>query len=260
MSLCRNHSISVVLLIAFIFSSCESGGKQMNHFISVSAATSLTDALETIAHLYNEKTGVEIQLNFASSSTCARQISQGMESKIFLSANREWVDYLSDISVEDSNRVILVNTLVIVAPVQSPIVLSQLDELIEPSISRIAMGDPTHVPAGLYGKKALEMNDLWTGLENKIVGAMDVRAALSLAASQAVDCAIVYKSDAMIDDAVEIAYEFPPGQSPAIEYYSCRIGESEAADLFYSFLFGEEAKEIFRKYGFEAAAREGVSL
>lgn len=260
MSLGRTLSISFILLFALMSFSCGSGERQGDISISISAAASLTDAIEEITNQYHRETGVDFELNFASSSTCARQISQGMDIDIFISANGEWVDYLSELYVKDSKRVILENRLVIVAPSRSHIALSQLNDLRKPAVSRIAMGDPTHVPAGRYGREALEKNELWTDIESKVVGAMDVRAALGLAASQAVDCAIVYNSDALIDDSVKIVYEFTPEQSPLIEYFSCRLGESEAAEHFYSFLFGEEASALFEQYGFEAANPEEAAL
>lgn len=242
--------IMLITLFVFSFSSCGSREKQAKAVISLSAAASLTDAMEEASNLYEKKTGIAFELNFASSSTCARQIAQGMTSDLFISANYKWVDYLSGMYREDSRRIILRNSLVVVIPLQSDLALSKPEDLTEKSIGRIAMGDPSHVPAGIYGKEALEMTGIWNDVQDKIVGAMDVRAALSLASEGAVDCALVYRSDALIDDNVKIAYEFASHESPSIEYSSCLIGASDEAENFYSFLFGHEVSEIFRKYGF----------
>nr|WP_258546950.1 substrate-binding domain-containing protein [Thalassospira profundimaris] len=45
--------------------------------ITVFAAASLTDAIETAARTYERETGDKIRLSLASSSTLARQISAG---------------------------------------------------------------------------------------------------------------------------------------------------------------------------------------
>lgn len=249
--------IVFIPFLSFLLFSCGITDKKGEKIISISAAASLTDALEEAAILYEKKTGVCFELNFASSSTCARQISQGMKSDLFISANGKWMDYLSDMYRSNSRRIILRNSLVLVVPLKSDLSLSEPEDLAKSFIGRIAMGDPSHVPAGMYGKEALEMKGLWGNVAEKIVGTMDVRAALSLASEGAVDCALIYKSDALIDDKVKIAYEFASNESPVVEYSSCLIGDSDVAEEFYSFLFGNEVSGIFRKYGFSPAGEEG---
>jgi len=244
--------LSVLFSVMLLLCSCDSREREDGPLVRISAAVSLAEALEEITGLYLEKRDVSFQLNFASSSSCARQIEQGMDVDIFLSANDIWMDFVEERVHTESRKDLLSNSLVVVLPLESSLVLEKPEDLLSIGIKKIAMGDPSHVPAGIYGKEALSKSGLWNSLEDRIVGALDVRAALNLAASGAVDCAIVYKSDALVEKRVRVAFYFPPEKASPVLYQSCRIGESAEADLFYSFLHGKEAARIFSKYGFSS--------
>lgn len=239
----------LLILLCLSLQSCDNEEGDEPVVIHISAAASLAEAMTDITELYIEQKSIQFELNFASSSTCARQIEAGMPSHIFLSAHEKWIDYLEKHYIEGSKRAFLSNSLVVVAPLESELVVETPEDLL--NVHRIAMGDPTHVPAGLYGKSALERAGLWTSLENKVVGAMDVRAALALASSGAVDCAVVYKSDALIDEAVKPIFEFSSLQSGDIEYFLCRFDNSEHVRNFVEFLQTGQARDIFSRYGFK---------
>ncbi|MDA3809679.1 MAG: molybdate ABC transporter substrate-binding protein [Spirochaetaceae bacterium] len=244
-----------LITVLYLFTACFSKNTEAD-LIKISAAASLTDVLNEITLAYTERSGINFELNFASSSIGARQIKEGKDSSLFLSANENWVDYLDSIYLSDSKKVLLYNSLVVIAPLDSIMKIQNLEDLDNKGLKKIAMGDPSHVPAGIYARKSLEMNSMWTLLEKKIVGAIDVRAALSLAESGAVDCAIVYKSDALVSHKVKILYEIPSDRTPQIEYFICTFDELEKTISFYNYLFSSEAGNIFRKYGFKTSVEE----
>lgn len=220
--------------------------------VSISAAASLTDVLQKISGVYTGETGIHVGLNLASSSVSARQIKEGKRSSLFISANRTWIDYLKGQYIEGSERVLLYNSLVVVVPLGSDVNVGKLSDLQNSSISGIALGDPSHVPAGIYAKESLEMNHLWDSLKEKVIGCIDVRAALALVENGAVDCAIVYKSDALFSDRVNTVFEIPAEKAPSVEYYICQMEPSEEADNFYAYLLGDEGQRIFKQYGFDS--------
>ncbi len=240
----------VIFLISITLSTGCSKVKEPEKLIKISAAASLTDVLNEIAADFEGKTGYRTELNFASSSVCARQIKEGKDCSVFISANRKWVEYLEGDFIEGSNRVLVNNSLVIVRTSGSDSFFSSLEGLKKKELTRIAMGDPAHVPAGIYARDCFERNGIWESIREKVVGAIDVRAALSLVETGAVDCGVVYKTDAVASTKVEIEYEIPQGISPEIEYMVCRIETNDRAREFYNHLFSDKSMSIFRKYGF----------
>lgn len=234
--------------VLFLLSAC-SGSDNSIERIEVSAASSLTDVLNEISLLYSEDTGRNTELSFASSSVCARQIKEGKSSSIFISASDSWMDYLEDLYIEDSDRTLLHNSLVFIVPGSSDFTAESLVQLKERIPGNIAMGDPSHVPAGIYGRMILKEQGFWEEMQSSIVGAMDVRAALALVETEAVEGGIVYRTDALSTDKVKTLFEMPQGKNK-IRYRVSRFDNKDNTVDFYNYLFSPGAREIFLKYGF----------
>ncbi len=153
--------------------------------ITVFAAASLTNAMQDIATQYKKEKGVDVVSSFASSSTLARQIEAGAPADLFISADQKWMDYAVDKKAIDtaSRQTLLGNSLVVVAPKAS----EQKDFTIDSKTNwtsllnggRLAVGDPEHVPAGIYAKEALQKLGAWDTLSPKLAPAEDVRGALA---------------------------------------------------------------------------------
>ena len=154
--------------------------------VTVFAAASLTNALQDIASEYEKGKDVKIVSSFASSSTLARQIEQGAPADLFISADQQWMDYASEKkTIDNGSRVTLLgNDLVLVAPTASqpqPVNISKTTDwksLLKGQ--RLAVGDPDHVPAGIYAKEALQNLGAWEQLSPLMARSNSVRAALAL--------------------------------------------------------------------------------
>ncbi|MBX2829883.1 MAG: molybdate ABC transporter substrate-binding protein [Rhodospirillales bacterium] len=231
--------------------------------ITVFAAASLTDAIQTAATAYEHETGDHVLLSLASSSTLARQIAAGAPADIYISANQKWMSWLEDqnLIVSGSRNNLLSNSLVLIAPADSPITpidittSTELTSMIEPK-DRIAIGDPDHVPAGIYAKQALTSLGQWDVVNPRLARADNVRAALALVERGEAPLGIVYRTDAEISQAVKIIGTFPKNSHPAITYPIALIGnqKSHAAGKMLLWLLGEEAGKIFSDYGFDPIA------
>jgi molybdate transport system substrate-binding protein len=144
--------------------------------ITVFAAASTTNALTDIAALYEKKHPVKIRLSFASSSTLAKQIENGAPADIYLSANPKWMNYLAEkgFIVTESRRDLLGNSLVLIVPADSPIDRLQVDAGLDLAgilgQGRLSMGDPDHVPAGMYGKNAMQQLGFWDAIADRRPG------------------------------------------------------------------------------------------
>ena len=187
--------------------------------VTVFAAASLTNAMQDIAKEYKKEKGVEVVSSFASSSTLARQIEAGAPADLFISADQKWMDYaVEKKSIDTASRATLLgNSLVVVAPkasAQDEIDIS--DKTDWTSLlkgGRLAVGDPEHVPAGIYAKEALQKLGAWETLSPKLAPAEDVRGALALVERSEAPLGIVYGSDAVASKGVKVVGTFPDRKS-----------------------------------------------
>jgi molybdate transport system substrate-binding protein len=226
--------------------------------IVVAAASSLTDVMEAIGDLYASEGHPEPRFSFAATSELVRQIEQGGQVDVFVSADAEWMDYLSEKNLTDpaTRRDVASNTLVLIAPAGNP-----FDMTIGPGMEllqmldggRIAIANPDGVPAGKYAKQALELFGAWEELEGSIARTENVRAALRFVEAGEAAAGIVYATDALAaGDKVVIVGRFPPGSHAPIVYPAAAVsgGHEEAAKAFLDFLATDKAKAIFTVGGF----------
>lgn len=226
--------------------------------ITVFAAASLTNALQDIATQYQKEKGVQVVSSFASSSTLARQIEQGAPADLFISADQQWMDYVisKQQMVDNTRYTLLGNELVLISAANSKINKVDISEKTEwtklTGDSRLAVGDPDHVPAGIYAKEALQKLGAWSTLEPKLARASDVRAAMALVEREEAPVGIVYGSDAVASKKVKVIGIFPASSHKPVEYPMAMVKGHENATVsgFYDYLKTPAAAAIFKKYGF----------
>jgi molybdate transport system substrate-binding protein len=224
------------------------------------AAASTTNAITEIGDLYAARNLGHLTTSFASSSTLAKQIASGAPVDIFLSANKKWMDFLEEKkAVDKATRFdLLGNRIVLIAPLGSPTKTVDiksglaLAELLGRD-GRLSLGDPEHVPAGMYGKKALENLGLWESVKDHLAPMKDVRAALVLVERAEAPLGLVYATDAAISKKVRVVGTFPVESHPPIVYPVAVVasGKTGAAAAFMEFLKSPEARTVFEKYGFD---------
>lgn len=224
---------------------------------TVFAAASLKGALDDAARRFDAETGNRTTISYGASSALARQIEHGAPADIFVSADAEWMDYLAERRlIRTASRVnLLSNRLVLISPAASAIRIR-----IEHGFplagtlgrDRLAMADPDHVPAGKYGRAALESLGVWASVSGKIARSENVRAALALVARGEAPLGIVYRSDALAERKVRIVAEFPVSSHPRIVYPAALTvaSQSAAAPGLLAFLRASAARAIWLKHGF----------
>jgi molybdate transport system substrate-binding protein len=219
----------------------------------VSAAISLTDALQEVEKAYANAGGGPVRFNFGGSNVLARQIVNGAPADVFISADEAQMNYADERgAIDRASRVeLLSNRLAVVPPRGSGRTIKAVNELAE--LKRIAVADPAAVPAGVYARQFLEETGVWDRIQSRLVPLGNVRAALTAAESGAADAAIVYESDAAASSRVEVSFVVTGPAAPRIVYPAALVAASknrEAAATFLAFLRGPEARTIFRKYKF----------
>lgn len=226
--------------------------------VTVFAAASLTNALQDISAQYKKEKQVDVVASYASSSTLARQIEQGAPADLFISADQQWMDYAIDKQqmLANTRFTLLGNELVLIAPKDSKITKVEIDKktdwkkLLEGG--RLAVGDPDHVPAGIYAKESLENLGAWSTLAPEMARANNVRSAMALVERAEAPLGIVYGSDAVASDKVKVVGIFPEASHKPVEYPMAIVKghENPTVTAFYDYLKSPAAAVIFEKYGF----------
>ncbi|WP_163120442.1 molybdate ABC transporter substrate-binding protein [Acinetobacter pittii] len=222
--------------------------------ITVYAAASLTNAINDLEKIYEKQNNIEVKTSYAGSSTLAKQIEVGAPADIFISADIQWMDYLQNKKrVAANDRInLLGNRLVLITPKGQSLNV-KLDKTIDPNkvfTGKICTGDTKSVPVGKYAKQAFTNLGWWSRIEPKLVETEDVRAALNFVARGECQVGIVYATDAAISKDVTVVGVFPINTHSPITYPIGIIKKNPSSIKFYQFLQSNQAKTVFRKYGF----------
>ena len=229
--------------------------------VTVFAAASLKNALDAVNKACEADVGEQATVSYAASSALAKQIEQGAPADIFMSADLDWMKYLSDKNLikADTETRLLGNSIVLVAPADSKVeatIAADFDLAGLLGDGRLAMANVDAVPAGKYGKAALESLGVWASVEGKVAQAENVRAALALVSTGEAPLGIVYKTDAAADPKVKVVGAFPESSHPQIVYPVAQTAESRDSDTpaFLKCLQSSKAKVLFEAQGFTVLA------
>jgi molybdate transport system substrate-binding protein len=226
---------------------------------TIFAAASLTDALRDVAALWQAQGHPAPRLVFNASSTLARQIEEGAPANLFASADTKWMDYLDQrhLLAPGTRQDLLGNDLVLIVPANYPAHLdlqsgADIASLLGPD-GRLAVGDPAHVPAGIYAEQALRHLGLWDALAPRLARAQDVRSALLLVKLGEAPAGIVYATDAAASPQVKVAGIFPAGSHDPIVYPFAIVagGDTPEARALLAFLQSPAARAAFERRGFK---------
>lgn len=239
-----------------------SGAADARAPVVVFAAASLKNVLDAIAKEWTKETGVEVKASYAASPALAKQIEQAAPADLFISADAPWMDYVAqkDLIVPASRVDLLGNRLVLVAAKdwsKGDVELASGADLAGLlGDGRLAMGEVSSVPAGKYGKAALEKLGIWPSVSARVAGAENVRAALALVSRGEAPLGIVYKTDVAADKGVKVVATFPADSHPPIIYPAAKLksATSANADAFLKRLSSAGAKKTFEEAGFTAIA------
>lgn len=228
--------------------------------VTVFAAASLKEAMDDQAKTFFASTGNKVVVSYGGSNTLAKQIEAGAPADIFISADIDWMDYLDQRHLIAANTRfdVLRNTLVLIAPSSSTSSLKigpHFGLVAALGTEKLAMANPESVPAGKYGKSALEKLEVWGDVEKQVARAENVRAALALVSRGEAPFGIVYETDALADKGVRVVDTFPPDTYPPIVYPAAVLAASKSAvaNPLLEYLRSAAARPVWQKYGFGLA-------
>jgi len=224
--------------------------------VTVFAAASLQGTLDRVGWVYVAQNAHPVRFSYGASSALARQVEQGAPADVFISADADWMDYLSKkkLIVEASRRNLLSNHLALIAPAKANVSLTVDWKMpIGKALAggRLAVAGPD-VPAGRYAQASLTKLGVWDQVKDHLAPAQNVRAALAFVARGEAPLGIVYDTDAMTEPGVKIVGLFPDSSHPPIIYPGAVLtgAASPNAKPFLDSLTSRLEADVFRKAGF----------
>lgn len=255
--ICPSKAALSWCIAALLAALCLTAAPARAQDLTVFAAASLKESLDHVVVEFGRSKGVKAVASYFASSALAKQIESGAPADVFISADLEWMDFLEQRKLlrAGSRFNLLHNRLALIAPADSRLTIDikpgyPLLQLL--GSGKLSMADPESVPAGKYGRAALEKLGLWKSVEARVVRGDNVRTALNFVARGEAPLGIVYQTDAYAEKRVRIAGLFPPDTHPQIVYPVAVVETSRkaAAPVFAGYLKSAEARAIFEKYGF----------
>lgn len=224
--------------------------------VTIYAASSMTNAVTEIVEAFKKQQNINVVTVFGGSSSLARQIDNGAPADVFLSANEKWVNYLIDkkIVADENVELLAGNQLVLIKPkagTQKAFDLSSSDEWQKQlANNRMAIGNIDAVPVGIYAKEALVNLGVWETVKPYLAQTNNVRHALALVERGESPLGIVYKTDALLTNNVEVLVSFDPSLHGVIHYPLVRLTDKNASKQLIKFMSSDTAKVVLDRYGF----------
>jgi molybdate transport system substrate-binding protein len=237
--------------------------------VLILSAASAAPALRDILATSGAATSPDVRVSVASSGTLARQIERGAPADIYISAAPAWIELLDGKGLLDREfiRPLVRNRLVLVGPMSGGTGLGMLDVRKPLALlsaldgGRLALGNPAHVPAGLYGKAALENLGLWPAVRDRLALQANVRAVLAMVERGETPLGLVYATDAALSPHVRVRGIIPADAHPPIAYFAAVLSGRATSDVLAVFesLFSARSRTTLERYGF-AVERYGFAV
>lgn len=249
-------SFMVLLILSVMVAGCGGSKETPKTEITVSAASSLKEALGELQSIYsNKQPDVKVTFNFGSSGTLQQQIEQGAPVDLFISAGKKQMDGLENKNlIKKSTRKNIIGNEIVLVVGNDNTSITSFQDLTKPEVKHISIGNPESVPAGKYGQEALTSMKLWDTLQNKLVQGKDVKQVLAYVETGNAEAGLVYNSDAQVSNKVKIASIAQKDTHKPIVYPAALISTTKnvsETEGFLKFLQSEEAMKVFIKYGFK---------
>jgi len=236
----------------------------------VFAAASMTETMNQIADLYKEVApNVSIVYNFDSSGTLKTQIEEGADCDIFISAAPKQMNQLDsskdaeanpdglDFVLQGTRINLLENKVALAVPEGNPKGIESYDQLAEglkDGSIFLAMGN-ADVPVGQYTQKILayyELNEEDLAAAGSVTYGSNVKEVTSQVSEAAVDCGIIYGTDAF-SAGLEVVDTATAEMCGQVIYPAAVLNitkHEEEAKAFLEYLTGDEASAVFEAVGF----------
>ncbi len=252
--------VVLYVLLVSCFVSCST--KENKNTLRIYAASGTRVPCETICTQYELNQGLTVDRNYASSGILAKQIENGADADLFISASKEWIDYLlrKNKLVDSTITLLAENRLAIITSINNTdfkIDYNTSFNINSITPERMAIGDPQYVPVGMYAKAVLDSLNWYAALNQKIIMTKDVTSVLHLVEMNECDWGIVYYTEALQSKKVKIVSEIPTSLHPPILFYMAEVKKdtNKALPLLH-FFASIEGERIFAFHGYSAVTNK----
>ena len=238
----------------------------------VFAAASMTETMNQLKEMYEQNNpSVTITYNFDSSGTLLKQIKEGADCDLFISAAPQQMNAMDgsligdteknpdslDLIVTDSRVNLLENKVTLTVPAGNPKGIEsfdQLAELLKGGEVMLAIGN-SDVPVGQYTLKIFNYYGIdETAVADKLTYGNNVKEVASQVSEGAVDCGIIYATDAHSAGLTVVDSATAEMCGQVIYPATVLKGDKEdAAQDFLAYLQTDAAMTVFESVGFSAA-------
>jgi molybdate transport system substrate-binding protein len=256
------RSFPRVLLAACILLSTISGWAQEKNgspALVIAAAADLSSALQEIGDSYEKKTGVKVKLSFGASGALTQQIQNGAPFDLFFSADMDYPRQLIAAGNADGSSLYqyAVGRLVLWVPADSPLDVEHqgMKVLLDPSVKKIAIGNPQHAPYGRAAVAALRHAGLYDQVADRLVLGENISQAAQFVESGNAQVGFVALAHAAAPAMRgkgkywEVPAEFYPPLAQGVVVLSHSQHKKEATE-FLDYIKTKDVGELLRKYGF----------
>ena len=227
----------------------------------VSAAADLTPAFQELGTQFEREKGIEVIFNFGSTGQLSQQIEQGAPVDLFAAANVSYVDDLEKrgLILPDTKALYAQGRITLWTRKDSPLNLTRLEDLTQPTVKKLAIANPDHAPYGVAAREALQTVGIWQTIKDKIVFGENIRQTLQYAESGNVDVAIVALSLSIGSEGrytlIPATLHQPLNQALAV----IKGAKNEAAARqFAAYVNSAAGRTVMRKYGFLLPGEEAT--
>lgn len=244
--------VSLFIVTSF-FPHARAGG------LTLAVANSTCDAMNKAGDLYRANHPIQFTYLCKSSGLLAKGLRGGaLNADIFISADREWMDFAVENGLVASDQVSSPwgNALVVATPKNSPMQRLDWQALASDKVTAILIGDPSTAPFGRHAKEALEASGLWDRVKHKVQTRKNIELlADSLATSSPTTVGILFKTN--LTDQLRQLHTVKKDLHSPIHYYMAPLnasaGNAEVA-AFLEFMRSKAVKDIFQAEGFDVSA------
>lgn len=229
--------------------------------ITVFGASDLRFALDEAKEFFlKERKNDKIETIYGSSGKGMHQIQNGAPYHLFFSANEDYVEKLyKSGDVTEPSKLYAVGRVVLWSKNKNFNQKNGLKNLKEPWVKKIAIANPSHAPYGEKAKEAMQSIGIYEEIQSKLVLGENISHTAQFIESGAADIGVIALSLAL---SPTIANSKNPDyylidetlHKPLLQGYSITkyAKESALAREFYDFIDSSKAKDILKRYGFEA--------
>lgn len=227
--------------------------------LTILAAASLTDVCDELKERFeNENPSISLNISYGGSGALQTQIEEGAPADVFISAATKQMTALDEEGLMDSDTIVqlLENKVVLIVPKESDTSVSSFEDVATEAVTMVGLGEPGSVPVGQYSEEIFTSLGILDAVKEKANYGSDVRTVLSWVETAAVDCGVVYATDAYTSQDVTIVCEAPEGSCKKVIYPVGVVAASEhpeEAAAWIAFIQSDASMELFEAYGFSDA-------